>query len=73
MDGAHQLEKWHYSCDNLLIHGEDGDEDDAVEDEGEDGDGGEYQDLRPLPWLLIRPTRVAHISIPTVIQILAYI
>ena len=62
-----------YSCDNLLLHGEDGDEDDAVEDEGEDGDGGEDQDLGPLQWLLIRPTRVAHISIPTVIQILAHI
>ena len=57
-----------YSCDNLLVHGEDGDEDDAVEDEGEDGDGGEDQDLRPLQRLVVRPTRVAaHISIPTVI------
>ena len=56
-----------------MIHGEDGDEDDAVEDEGEDGDGGEHQDLGPLQRLLIRPTRVTHVLIPTVIKILAHV
>ena len=62
-----------YSCDNLLLHGEDGDEDDAVEDEGEDGDGGEHQDLGQLQWLLVRPTLVAHIHVQTGIQLLAYV
>ena len=46
-----------------MIFGEDGDEDDAVEDEGEDGDGGEDQDLGQLQRLLVRPTLVAHIRI----------
>ena len=33
---------------NLLLHGEDSDEDDTVGGEGEDGDGGEHHDLLPL-------------------------
>ena len=56
-----------------MIFGEDGDEDDAVEDEGEDGDGGEHQDLGQLQWLLVRPTLVAHIHVQTGIQLLAYV
>ena len=56
-----------------MLHGEDGDEDDTVGGEGEDGDGGEHHDLLPLQRLGILPARKTQVRRIVAAQVLTHI
>ena len=56
-----------------MLHGEDGDKDDTVGGEGEDGDGGEHHHLLPLQRLGILPARKTHVQRIVAVQVLTFI